>query len=410
MVLYWLGQCGDRAARSWAGAARRGVRITGVSSPDLAALREALEGIDRELLDLLAERMERSRGWRAPSSTRRGRSAIRRARSRLLVRLRHAGGRARSRSARGRAPLPRHPRHVGGAPAGVSCAALDDAPLRVAYQGVEGSNSHLAAQRRYAGRAGGVLLTGYETFRGAAEAVHAGEADLALLPIENSTAGSINETYDLLAEGGLTSPARSSPRSSTACSALPGRRAREIRPRCSRIRRRCAQCEALLPRPCRAIRAARRVRHRRRGAQGRRERRPALAAIASAAAARLYGLEILRARHPDRGANSTRFVEVALQALPVADRRDGARPRSCSPSPPTARRARRGPRRARAARPQPDQARVAADSGRAAGVPLLPRRRRPRLERHLSRGAGRDRPGDVRAPRAGQLPGGRPGC
>jgi chorismate mutase/prephenate dehydratase len=39
---------------------------------------------------------------------------------------------------------------------------LDDVPLRVAYQGIEGSNSHLAAQRRYAGRAGGALLTGYE--------------------------------------------------------------------------------------------------------------------------------------------------------------------------------------------------------------------------------------------------------
>src|SRR5687768_4958704 len=37
---------------------------------------------------------------------------------------------------------------------------LDSAPLRVAYQGVEGSYSHLTAQRRYAGRPGGALLVG----------------------------------------------------------------------------------------------------------------------------------------------------------------------------------------------------------------------------------------------------------
>src|SRR5262249_38041781 len=71
-----------------------------------------------------------------------------------------------------------------------------EAPLRVTYQGVEGSYSHLAAQRRYAGRDGGALLTGCDTFHAAAEAVVAGTADLALLPIENTTAGSINETYD----------------------------------------------------------------------------------------------------------------------------------------------------------------------------------------------------------------------
>src|SRR5258705_36533 len=81
--------------------------------------------------------------------------------------------------------------------------ARADVPLRVTYQGVEGSYSHLAAQRRYAGRAGGALLAGHDTFRGAADAVIAGAADLALLPIENTTAGSINETYDVLTHGSL---------------------------------------------------------------------------------------------------------------------------------------------------------------------------------------------------------------
>ena len=81
--------------------------------------------------------------------------------------------------------------------------SLETVPLRVTYQGAEGSYSHLAAQRQYGGRPGGVLLEGHETFRSAADAVLSGEADLALLPIENTTAGSINETYDLLSEGRL---------------------------------------------------------------------------------------------------------------------------------------------------------------------------------------------------------------
>src|SRR5439155_978698 len=56
-----------------------------------------------------------------------------------------------------------------------------DAPLRVTYQGVEGSYSHLTAQRRYGGRPGGALLAGHDTFRAAAAAVVHGQADLALV-------------------------------------------------------------------------------------------------------------------------------------------------------------------------------------------------------------------------------------
>ncbi|HEY1616133.1 MAG TPA: 3-deoxy-7-phosphoheptulonate synthase, partial [Streptosporangiaceae bacterium] len=43
-------------------------------------------------------------------------------------------------------------------------------------------------------------LTGHRTFREAAGALLAGDADLAVLPIENTTAGSINEVYALLRE------------------------------------------------------------------------------------------------------------------------------------------------------------------------------------------------------------------
>jgi len=71
---------------------------------------------------------------------------------------------------------------------------------RVVFQGAEHSYSHAAAQKYLASR--GLLgdMTGHRTFRDAAAALLAGDADLAVLPIENTTAGSINEVYALLRE------------------------------------------------------------------------------------------------------------------------------------------------------------------------------------------------------------------
>lgn len=72
-------------------------------------------------------------------------------------------------------------------------------PLVVGYQGGEGAFSYLAAQRFFGVRED-VSFRGWPSFRAMLEAVRAGDLDYALLPIENTTAGSINESYDLLAE------------------------------------------------------------------------------------------------------------------------------------------------------------------------------------------------------------------
>jgi chorismate mutase/prephenate dehydratase len=73
--------------------------------------------------------------------------------------------------------------------------------LRVGYQGTAGAYSELAAKRHFAGR--DVKPEGYHSFREMLEALQADEIDYAVLPIENSIAGSINESYDLLAKMGL---------------------------------------------------------------------------------------------------------------------------------------------------------------------------------------------------------------
>lgn len=283
---------------------------------DLQALREALERIDQELLGRLAERMALVEGvakakldaawpFRDP-----GRE------DRLLLHLRRLA------VERGLDPheverLYRVILDMSVARQQAYVRELDAAPLRVAYQGAEGSYSHLAAQRSYAGRAGGVLLTGHETFRGAADAVTSGEADLALLPIENSTAGSINETYDLLAEGRLVITGEAIAAIEHCLLALPGVALEEIRTAISHPQA-LRQCEAFF-RAHPAIRpreefdtagAARKVKE-----GGDR----ALAAVASAAAATTYGLEILARGIQTEATNATRFVEVALHAIPVAD-------------------------------------------------------------------------------------------
>ena len=72
--------------------------------------------------------------------------------------------------------------------------------LTVAYQGSDGAYSHLAAKNHFGAYAEVLTCQGYSTFKEAVEAVEQGEARYAILPVENTTAGSINETYDLLAE------------------------------------------------------------------------------------------------------------------------------------------------------------------------------------------------------------------
>ena len=74
---------------------------------------------------------------------------------------------------------------------------LDRENARVVFQGTEGAYSQ-AAMYQFFGR--DVNNFHVRTFREAMEAIEEGSADYAVLPIENSTAGTVNEMYDLLDE------------------------------------------------------------------------------------------------------------------------------------------------------------------------------------------------------------------
>jgi chorismate mutase/prephenate dehydratase len=71
-------------------------------------------------------------------------------------------------------------------------------PITVAYQGTEGAYGHEAARRHFGVERRPVTFKAYRSFRETLEAVQQGHADRAVLPIENSTAGSVHEVYDLL--------------------------------------------------------------------------------------------------------------------------------------------------------------------------------------------------------------------
>lgn len=69
---------------------------------------------------------------------------------------------------------------------------------RVAFQGEGGSYSFMAARKYFGTRSSEMEFLGRGSFAEALAAVESGEAGYAVLPIENTTAGSINQTYDLL--------------------------------------------------------------------------------------------------------------------------------------------------------------------------------------------------------------------
>ena len=71
--------------------------------------------------------------------------------------------------------------------------------LRVAYSGVEGAFAHIAAGRIFPE---GERVS-YGDFKAAYDAVDRGACDVAVLPIENSYAGEVGQTIDLIFTGGL---------------------------------------------------------------------------------------------------------------------------------------------------------------------------------------------------------------
>ena len=74
---------------------------------------------------------------------------------------------------------------------------IDKKDVRVVYQGLEGAYAHQAALEYFGEN---VNCFHVERWRDAMEAIKEGSADYAVLPLENSTAGIVSDNYDLLNE------------------------------------------------------------------------------------------------------------------------------------------------------------------------------------------------------------------
>lgn len=175
-----------------------------------------------------------------------------------------------------------------------------DEPPRIAYQGVAGAFSEQAAlQFAPDGEA-----VGYPSFEEAFRAALQGECTHACLPVENSLAGSINQTYDLLTDSVLHVVGEQVVRVHHNLLGETGTRLEDVR-RVYSHPQALAQCARFLrEHRMEAVTdfdtagAAKLLAEN--GGEGR-------AAIASLRAAEVYGLEVIAERIEDEDFNYTRF-------------------------------------------------------------------------------------------------------
>jgi prephenate dehydratase len=181
--------------------------------------------------------------------------------------------------------------------------------LRVAFQGERGAYSEEAVTQLF----GEIEVQPHATLRDVFEAVTVGRADRAVVPAENSHAGSINETYDLLLAHALFITGELDLRIRHCLLALPGQELRAIRQVYSHPQA-LAQCETFLRQyrmdPVLAYDTAG-------SAKLVAERRlTGAAAIAGRAAAHIYGLAILAEGIETNPANYTKFLSLAREPAP----------------------------------------------------------------------------------------------
>jgi prephenate dehydratase len=180
---------------------------------------------------------------------------------------------------------------------------------RVAYQGVAGANSEQAALQFLAD----AEAIGYHSFVDAFQAALKGDCDYACLPVENSLAGSINQTYDLLTDSTLHVIGEQIVRVHHNLMAKPGTKLSEIK-RVYSHPQALAQCQAFITKhgfeavtDFDTAGAAKLLAEN--GGEGK-------AAIATKRAAEIYGLEILAEHIEDLDFNYTRFFVLGADELP----------------------------------------------------------------------------------------------
>ena len=191
---------------------------------------------------------------------------------------------------------------------------LDVEGARIVFQGREGAYSQ-AAMEKYFGK--DINSFHVQTFRDAMEAIEEGSADFAVLPIENSSAGVVNEVYDLLMEfenyivGEVFLPI------DHALAGLPGTKLNEIE-RVYSHPQALMQCAKFLDehRDWQQISVSNTASAAKKIFEDQESKK---AAICSKYAAEYYGLEILEEKINHNEKNATRFIVVTNQKIFLKD-------------------------------------------------------------------------------------------
>ena len=178
---------------------------------------------------------------------------------------------------------------------------------KIAFQGVPGAYSDLACRNAYPD----METLPCPTFEACIDAVKDGMADLAMLPCENTLAGRVPDIHHFLPESGLYVVAEQFQRVEHCLLGLPGTRLDQLKRAHShpvalgQVRRVLKELNLEPVVEADTAGSAELV-----AKWG----RPEEAAIASSLAAKIYGLDILRANVEDAAHNTTRFYVTARKA------------------------------------------------------------------------------------------------
>lgn len=186
--------------------------------------------------------------------------------------------------------------------------------IRVAYQGEPGAYGEEAALRLFESRGQAIETLACPTFRRVFEAFEANRCEMALVPVENSYAGSVHEVYDLMLETPRAVVVGEAVLAVHHCLLAPsGVRLEDVR-RARSHPQALSQCAPYLAaHAIEAVADADTAGAARAVAQG---RPPATAAIAGRRAAVRYGLEILAHDIEAAHDNRTRFLLLGREAAP----------------------------------------------------------------------------------------------
>lgn len=172
---------------------------------------------------------------------------------------------------------------------------------KIAYQGVPGAYSHIACRNVFPGQD----YISCDTFEIAMDLVQKNQADLAMIPVENSNAGRVADVHFLLPDAGLCINGEYFLRIEHQLLGLPGSKLPEIVSASSHPQA-LAQCSEFLKRH--NIKSIARIDTAKSCEDILRNNDKTQAAIASKLAAEIYGLEILRPNIENASNNTTRFL------------------------------------------------------------------------------------------------------